>query len=252
MITQIEYFLRRSYACIIMFGFKPAICLGIDLLFNRHNVIRRYRIKGTEVSLRSRNADIEVAMSGLHFCEYASLKLDNPKVIVDAGANVGTSALYFSKRFPAAQIIAIEPEQSNFEMLTLNVSDRSNVIPVHAALWGAKGHRIIKDRSTGDWGYTMIDVTGSAKSTGQDIECVTVNEIMKRFSIDFIDLLKLDIEGSEKNVLEHSSGWIHQVGVISVELHDRIVMGCDRSFYLATTDFTVFERSGEKVTAYRQ
>jgi hypothetical protein len=38
---------------------------------------------------------------------------------------------------------------------------------------------------------------------------------------------------------------------MTVELHDRISMGCTRAFYLATKDFDVFEIHGEKITAYR-
>ena len=74
---------------------------------------------------------------------------------------------------------------------------------------------------------------------------------MKEHDIDSIDLLKMDIEGAEKDVLEKSSGWIDRVDVLCAELHDRICMGCDRAFYLATKDFRTFERHGEKITAYR-
>jgi hypothetical protein len=74
---------------------------------------------------------------------------------------------------------------------------------------------------------------------------------MKEHDIDSIDLLKMDIEGEEKDVLEKSSGWIDRVDVLCAELHDRICMGCDRAFCLATKDFRTFERHGEKITAYR-
>ena len=71
------------------------------------------------------------------------------------------------------------------------------------------------------------------------------------YGIESIDLLKMDIEGGEKDVLENAQGWIDCVDTITVELHDRICMGCDRAFYLATKDFVRFEKQGEKVTAYR-
>ena len=43
-----------------------------------------------------------------------------PKIIIDAGANVGLASVYFANRFPNAIIYAIEPEQSNFEALVQN------------------------------------------------------------------------------------------------------------------------------------
>src|SRR5436190_21998125 len=45
-----------------------------------------------------------------------------PKVIVDAGANIGLSAVFFANKYPAAVIFAIEPEESNFKVLEKNVS----------------------------------------------------------------------------------------------------------------------------------
>ena len=62
-----------------------------------------------------------------------------PPVIIDAGANVGLSAVFYANRFPNARIIAIEPEPSNYEMLKRNVVPYSNVTPVQAALWKENG-----------------------------------------------------------------------------------------------------------------
>lgn len=42
----------------------------------------------------------------------------DPKLIIDAGANVGYSSVYFAKMYPRAKAIAFEVEQSNFDMLT--------------------------------------------------------------------------------------------------------------------------------------
>jgi len=74
---------------------------------------------------------------------------------------------------------------------------------------------------------------------------------MNEHGIESIDLLKMDIEGGEKDVLENSQEWIGSVSAMTIELHDGISMGCSRAFYLATKDFKVFETHGEKVTAYR-
>jgi hypothetical protein len=78
-----------------------------------------------------------------------------------------------------------------------------------------------------------------------------MESLMKDNDIDSIDLLKMDIEGGEKNVLENSSDWIDSVRAMAVELHDRICMGCTRAFYIATKDFKIFEKHGEKIIAYR-
>lgn len=86
---------------------------------------------------------------------------------------------------------------------------------------------------------------------GQMIDCITVDSLMKEYELDRISILKMDIESGEKDVLENSSAWIESVDIMTVELHDRICMGCDRAFYLARKDFAKFEKHGEKVTACR-
>jgi hypothetical protein len=88
--------------------------------------------------------------------------------------------------------------------------------------------------------------------TGQQVCCITIGSLLDKYDLDTIDILKMDIEGSEKNVLENSEDWIDKVKIITAELHDRICMGCDRAFYLATREFARFEKDGEKVTAYRK
>ena len=68
---------------------------------------------------------------------------------------------------------------------------------------------------------------------------------MKEHSIDYIDLLKVDIEGAEREVFESSRGWIDRVGAIVVELHDRFKVGCTDSVDAATRAFEVRHKRGE-------
>lgn len=225
------------------------LCI-LDSMLNRE-VVRLVSIKGTQVYVRSNTPDLEVAFSSLYDEEYGSIRLSHPKIIIDAGANIGTSSIFFARKFPDARIFAVEPEASNFQLLRKNLKQYPNVVVVQAAFWGTNGMRKIRNRFTGHWGYTVAETTNRIQETGQETNCVTIDSFMKEHGIESIDLLKMDIEGGEKDVLENSQGWIDSVTTMSVELHDRISMGCSRAFYLATKDFNVFEKHGEKVTAYR-
>jgi tRNA G46 methylase TrmB len=62
--------------------------------------------------------------------EYDFLVKKQPKVIVDAGANIGLASIYFANKYPDAKIIAIEPEQSNFELFKENVAPYPHIIPI--------------------------------------------------------------------------------------------------------------------------
>jgi FkbM family methyltransferase len=195
--------------------------------------------------------DLKLAISSLVKKEFDHIRSTSPKFIIDAGANIGTSAVFFAKKYPAAKIIAVEPEDGNFKLLLKNTSSFQNITVIKAAIWGSVEKRTVQNRFTGHWGYTVADTHNKIESTGQDINCITIDSIMKDFNIEKIDLLKMDIEGCEKDVFENSSGWINSVSVITVELHEGICAGCRRAFYLATKDFKTFEKHGEKITAYK-
>ena len=229
---------------------QSALSCVVDRVFKREKE-RLIHIEGAAVYLRTNSPDISVAMSSLHEKEYDDIRCHDPKVIVDAGANIGTSSIFFAKKFPNAKIYAIEPEQSNFELLEKNIKPYPNILAIHAAIWGSEETREIINRDTGHWGYTVSDTANKQTLTGQKINCITVEQLMQKHGFDSIDLLKMDIEGGEKDVLENAFGWVNSVEILAVELHDRICLGCDRAFYLATQSFKTFEKHGEKVTAYR-
>ncbi len=232
-------------------GFGSFLCI-LDELFKRE-IVRMIGIGGTNIYVRTNTSDLDVAIRSLFYKEYENISCSDPKVIIDAGANIGTSAIFFAKKYPKARVLAVEPEERNFDMLLKNTKNYKNIIAIKAAIWGVVDKRIIQSRFTGHWGYTVSDsdTHNRTESTGKEVDCVTVGSLMEKYSIDKIDLLKMDIEGGEKNVLENSSDWIDSVDIMTVELHDRICLGCDRAFYLSTKNFKTFEKHGEKITAYK-
>lgn len=216
---------------------------------------RRRRLKvhigNVRLFVRTRTADLRVAFSSLVDGEFDGIGLDNAAVIIDAGANIGTSAIAFSKIHPNATVFAIEPEAENFAMLEENVSPWSNIRPVRAAIAAVPGERSLFDRGTGPWGYTITDSPQTIVGLGQTVRCLTVSGVLDEFGIASVDVLKLDIEGGEKEVLKHSEEWIEKVRVIVAELHDKIIPGCEDAFKIATRSFEQESKFGEKVVAYR-
>jgi len=244
------WFFWDRYQYFKWIGFKEGV---LFLILNRmkRKCLRKVHLANEDLYVRTATSDLNVVATCLITKEYGNIELSDPSVIIDAGANIGASAIYFSRKYPHAKIFAIEPEQENYDILLKNTNKFKNIIPVKAALWGQKETRVIQDRLTGPWGHTVSETNNKTRSTGQEVGCITISSLLNDHNLHHIDLLKMDIEGGEKNVLENSDDWIGKVNVISAELHDRICMGCDRAFYLATKDFARFEKNGEKVTAYR-
>jgi FkbM family methyltransferase len=180
---------------------------------------------------------------------YAFHVAQPPRTIIDAGANIGLSAVYFANRFPEAKIVAVEPESSNFEILRQNVSGYSNVLAIRAALWHSTGMISLVDPGVGHHGF---QTSYMVQSDSKKVSAVTIEDILKEINSKSIDLLKVDIEGSEKELFESCSPWIGKVRMIMVELHEHLRPGCTDSFTKATAAFEDGGRCGESLMVYRK
>lgn len=172
--------------------------------------------------LRAGTSDLymfeEVFLQG----EYAIRQQLDPKLILDVGANVGFASVWFANRYPDAQIIAVEPDASNIAVLRKNVEPYPNVRVVEGAVWYESATVALDDQG---------DKSGIRVRAGDGgVRAMTVEEIAGTAAID---ILKLDVEGAEKELFEHNPTWLANVGVLMIELHDRFKPGCSKALYSA-------------------
>lgn len=161
-----------------------------------------------------------------------------PRLIVDAGANIGMTSLFYARRHPAATIVALEPDPENFAMLCKNTGHRSNIVLLEAALWHE--HVALRvEGGAGTWDARM------AEAPDGTVRAVTIVDVMEVQGATRIDLLKLDIEGGERDVLLHSSAWIDAVDAIAVELHAGAHPDCGEVFDAVTDGFGTRFARGE-------
>jgi len=182
--------------------------------------------------------------------EYDFLVKTQPKVIIDAGANIGLASIYFANKYPGARIVALEPEQSNFELLKENIAQYPNIVPVQAALWDKNEKIKLVDPGLGKWGFMTEKSDSSESLTAKywhSVPAMTVDKIMQDYNLEKIDILKIDIEGAEKEVFGDTSSWIEKVDSLIVELHERMKEGCNRSFYCGSNGFDIEWQQGENV-----
>ncbi len=190
--------------------------------------------------LRIPSSDILIFQQIFMDRDYYFDVLRKPDIIVDAGANIGLSSIYFANKFPHSRIIAIEPEKNNYEILKRNVEQYVNIVPVCAALWHMDTMLDVVDIGRGEWAY-MTDTHSEVKKHTNTIRnktrAITVETLIRENAIDHIDIFKIDIEGAEREVFMDPSSWIEKVDCLIVELHERMKPGCDRSFYNGTRGF---------------
>lgn len=141
--------------------------------------------------------------------------LENPKVIVDLGANVGFTSLFFKLCYPGAQIFALEPSASNYAVMVRNSADWKGIQPLQAAVWNITSKIGFKEA---DYAYNS-KIAAAGDTENYEVQAWQMGDFMTMSGIRKIDLLKIDIEGAEKQILGSNNNWLNQVQHILIELH---------------------------------
>lgn len=202
---------------------------------------------GRAVTLRAGSADMAVLEKVFLQQDYAWPFSDRPARIVDAGAHIGLSALFFARSFPASRIVAIEPAPSNLQLLQRNCAGENSIQILPAALWNRSAELACENAAAATWSYRMFERPPS--DTEPAIRGMTMEEVFQLTGWAEVDLLKIDIEGAEAELFgESATPWLGRVKAIAIELHDRVRPGCSRQFYDRTHDHLVAQEiRGENV-----
>lgn len=143
-------------------------------------------------------------------------------LIVDAGANIGASALVLARYYPEATILALEPEPENFEILRANTRANPMIRCFQAALASADGEVQLTDpgRST-DAYRTGPAAEGDRMGAVQAMSMHTVLELTRAKPL----LAKIDIEGGEADLFAANTDWVDLFPALAIELHDWMLPG---------------------------
>ena len=148
----------------------------------------------------------------------------HPEFIIDAGANIGLTCVAFARRYPFTRIVALEVDERNYTLLRRNVRHYPTITPLRAALWSHVEFVRIKNPDAEAWAF---QVERASASDPEAIPATTVGQLLEDFGAPQVSLLKLDIEGSEREVLsDGDQAWIGRTKTLAVELHDRFKPGC--------------------------
>jgi FkbM family methyltransferase len=154
------------------------------------------------------------------------LKIDRSSeiTIIDGGANVGYTSIFYKDKYPNARIIAIEPFDENFQLLNENITI-NNLNSIHTekkALW-FKDTALFIDFNFRDSREHSIRTSEKKQSIGIHVDAISLLTLIEKYEIETIDILKLDIEGSEKDIFENDAN-INDILTISrnfvIEIHD--------------------------------
>ncbi len=272
MTNQTIFFIR--YYFIKHFGRLFGKKLSVDALFSkrfyrmankvRGKVVHReadeliYEIKGTENSQNSfyirtgASSDVLVFSQVFQSKEYEPLINEIQKrnreadirFIIDAGANVGYTSVLLKQAFPAALLLAIEPDGGNAKQirknLTINKIENSEVL--QAGLWSEECWlQLKKERGDGrEWAY---HVTPSLLPT--ELKAYSLSQLLQQHGFTTIDILKIDIEGSEAVLFNDELNMMEilkHTRFLAIEIHDEQANRQHIYTVLKNSNFSFFEQ----------
>jgi FkbM family methyltransferase len=143
-----------------------------------------------------------------------------PKYIVDLGANIGITSLWFAKNYRTAKIIAVEPSADNARMVRLNFETNGvSGEVIEAAIGPEDGTIYFNDGPESNVGRV-------SETSGTPVRMVSMDTVLRGLPNEApVDVVKIDIEGSESRLLAANVGWLDRVRSLVMEFH---LGECDR------------------------
>jgi FkbM family methyltransferase len=147
-----------------------------------------------------------------------------PRFIIDAGANVGYASVRFAELYPDADIVAVEPDRENFGLLQRNIAPYPRVRGLRCGVWPRNAELVIENPEAKSWAFRVREASAGEKG----FAAVGIGALLDESGAPTLDILKLDIEGAEREVFADPNchAWLSRTKMIFVELHDRIKPGC--------------------------
>lgn len=147
-----------------------------------------------------------------------------PRFIIDAGANVGFASVRFAQLYRDAAIVAVEPDAANFAILQKNIAPYPHVRGVQAGLWPRTARLTIENPQDKSWAFRVRE----AQEGESAFAAISIAELMRQQGAATLDILKLDVEGTEYELLADAGcdEWLARTNMIFIELHDRFKPGC--------------------------
>jgi FkbM family methyltransferase len=144
--------------------------------------------------------------------------IDDIRVVLDIGANIGAAALFFASSCPKARIFAFEPARDPYELLQRNAKLSNRISTYNFGMFSS-------DKEVPLYAGTVDCVTGSVgesaenRAESETVVLRSVRDWLDDNAIAAIDILKVDTEGCELPILNSVSDLIPAIKVIYLEYH---------------------------------
>jgi FkbM family methyltransferase len=167
---------------------------------------------------RHGTSDVDVFGQIFVHREYRCLDhLTDASFVVDCGANVGFSAAYFLTRFPRAEVLGVEPDPGNFAAMERNLRPYgARARALRKAVWSSTTGLVLTEAPFGDSREWAVSVREAHPGERPSVEAVDIASLIGDRRVD---VLKIDVEGAEREIFAGDCPWLEQVDNIVIELH---------------------------------
>lgn len=166
------------------------------------------------------------------FAEQKRLAGLGPLTIFDVGAYIGEISKVYAELFPAAQVYSFEPFFGSFEQLKRNMTSFPNVHVYNMGLLDRGGRQQFYSNTFAPTNSLLEPDSAADKTWGKGvvqtqalIECefATLDEFIEKNNIAKVDILKMDVQGTETRVLTGATKALNE-GRIAVIYSEIITM----------------------------
>jgi FkbM family methyltransferase len=153
-------------------------------------------------------------------------------LVIDCGANIGLSALYYAHHLPHARIVGVEPASDNVVLARKNTRHNPLIEIVEAAVHDRPVTLELVDPAAEKFAFRVQET--SDPTTGS-IKAVTIGKLMRSYRSNRNLIVKVDIEGAEAELFRSNTSWLDHTALLTVETHDWLFpgKGTSRSLFAA-------------------
>lgn len=216
-------------------------CQGDHAIFWQCLVMNQYDISSFPHAARLHQRYGEIVAAG------------QTPLIIDCGGNIGLSVVWFAHAFPQAQIFVVEPDQDNVQLLKRNTAGLGQrVVILNGGIWNEPGYLKIVNQDAGPSAYRVQPCQPTEGPS--TIRAYTIDEICALANSSEPLIVKIDIEGAQKNLFSANTDWVERTDLIAIELDDWLQpwKGTSRNFFKCLSQYPFdYLLHGESIFCFR-
>ena len=161
-------------------------------------------------------------------------------LIIDCGSNIGSSTEYFYRIFKNSKVIGVEPNLQSLNFSKNNIISDEHLM-INKAI-SCENKKVYLDNTLKDNRSSKI-----SENKGDIVDTITVNELINYYGKECHPfLIKIDIEGYEKDLFLKDYSWIDKFEIIIIEIHDWMYPNSANSYSFFSAMLNVMSQKNKR------